>query len=292
MIENDVISKLLRSNEIIMFVRFVDDCLIISEKSAKLKIFSRLNIKRENMKYTIETPKNKSLNFLDTTLFYCSRTKKLELKHFTKKNKSRVMTNFKFSVAPKFQKANAIFTSVNRIKNSSTNPINEEKAIKNLTNKLLENSYPINFIKEKIEYARKGERKDHGDIDEEMFLSLTFTSERCSKIHENLLRIFKTFIPRFRIVISWKTVRIQNILSRKLKPRQSVDNPPATVYQFICDCNSGTYVVKPSAISLLVSKNMVKLLNLLRSDLTSTAAKLIKLNFYVNISTIKMQLTS
>jgi len=136
MIENDVISKLIKSNEILMFVRFVDDCLVISEKSTKTKIFTELNLKRDNMKYTIENATNKSLNFLDTTLFYCHRTKKLELKHFTKSSKSRVMTNFRFSVAPKFQKANAVFSSVNRIMNSSTNPIDEDKAIKNLSKKL------------------------------------------------------------------------------------------------------------------------------------------------------------
>lgn len=238
MIENDVVSKLIRSNEVLMFVRFVDDCLIISDKSAKLKIFSRLNLKRENMKYTIENSKQKSLNFLDATLFYCKHTKKLELKHFTKENKSRVMTNFRFSVAPKFQKSNAVITSVNRIVNSSTHPIYEEKAFKNLNQKLIENSYPKNFVKDKIEYARKGQKKDYGVVDEELYLSLTYTSERCSKIHENLLRIFKKFIPKFRIVISWKTIRIQNIISRKLKPRQSVENPPATVYQFTCDCKS------------------------------------------------------
>jgi len=106
----------------------------------------------------------------------------------------------------------------------------------------LENSYPKNFIKDKIEYARKGKRKDIGVMDEELYLSLTYTSERCSKIHENLLRIFKTFIPKFRIIISWKTVRIQNIISKKLKPRQSVDNPPATIYQFTCDCKSAVYI--------------------------------------------------
>ena len=238
MIENDVVSKLIRSNEILMFVRFVDDCLIISDKSAKLKIFTRLNSKRQNMKYTIENSKNNSLNFLDTTLFYCQRTKKLELKHFTKESKSRVMTNFRLSVAPKFQKANAIFTSVNRIKNSTTNSFYEEKAVKNLNKKLLENSYPKNFIKDKIEYAQKGQKKDYGVVDEELYLSLTYTSERCTKIHENLLRIFKKFIPKFRIIISWKTIRIQNIISKKLKPRQSVENPPATVYHFTCDCKS------------------------------------------------------
>ena len=54
----------------------------------------------------------------------------------------------------------------------------------------------------------------------------------------NLLRIFKKFIPKFRIIISWKTIRIQNIISKKLKPRQSVENPPATVYHFTCDCKS------------------------------------------------------
>ena len=166
----------------------------------------------------------------------------LQMKHFTKDSKSKVLTNFKHSISPKYQKANVVFSSVNRINNSTTNDTDKKLSLDLLTEKLINNSFPKTFVKEKIDKALKGKVESKEKYDDELFLSIPYTNERCSKVHENLLKIFEKYLPKYRIVISWRTIRLSSIITGRLKPRQNPQNSSALIYHFLCPCARADYI--------------------------------------------------
>ena len=140
------------------------------------------------------------------------------MKHFKKKSKSDVLSNFEASTSPKSHLNNCIIGSVNRISSACTDDNCIKKSIEKLKINLKKNSFPEKLINEKINYALKKERKIEQEYDRTLYLSLDFTSKRCSIIQKELIEIVRKFLPKFRLVISWKAIRtITNTFQLKLK---------------------------------------------------------------------------
>ena len=240
--ENSIISKRIRDGSVLLYNRYADDSLIIASKDIKLKLFSELNLVSSNFKYTIEHAKNSEINFLDTTLFFSRKTNKLELRHYEKPSKSEVTINFKKSLAPSSHKRNAITGACNRIKNASTNSDDEEKSFQKLKIKMSKNSFPKQYCADSIQKFKNKENNNEIEHDKKLYLGLTFTSDRCNIIQRNLIRIFKTFLPKFKIMISWKCIRLNSLLTPLTKPKKDTENPRAGIYHFQCHCKTNSYI--------------------------------------------------
>lgn len=241
-LENSIISKKIRDGSLLLYNRFADDSLVIGTKESKLKLFSELNLASSNFSYTIEHSKNSKLNFLDTTLSFSSKTKKLELQHFEKTSKSQVTINFKKSLAPSTHKRNAIIGACNRIRNACTNSDDEEKAFEKLKSKMALNSFPKHYCADSISKFKDKQNNEVEEHDKKLYLGLTFTSERCNIIHKNMINIFKTHLPKFKLIISWKCIRMNSILTPLTKPKKDTENRRAGIYQFQCSCLSNSYI--------------------------------------------------
>ena len=201
-----------------------------------------LNSVNQNFQFKIDNMKNNSINFLDSTIFINKDNSLLSMKHYKKPTKSDVLTNFSKSICPKSHKNNCIIGSVNRIMHASSDKIFQEPAIEKLKKKLKRNSYPSKLINSKIDLALKNEKRKEPEYDEEIYLSLDYTSHQCNLIQKQLLETIRKFLPKFRLKISWKSIRISNLINPRLKPSQNRDNPTACIYKFTCPCNNGIYI--------------------------------------------------
>ena len=68
-------------------------------------------------------------------------------------------------------------------------------------------------------------------------LMLTFNHPKCENVGKRIYNLIKSSTPEFRLNIIWKTVRLSQILSPKLKA-QIVDHKKSNlVYRFLCPCS-------------------------------------------------------
>ena len=218
-VENSIMNKYIRSNDLLLYNRFVDDSILIGTKSSKLKIFSEMNIAKPNFNYTIEHSNNHKLNFLDSTISYSFKFNELQMAHFEKPTKSQVTINYKNSIAPTQHKRNAIISACNRIRNASINSNNIDQGLNKLKNKFKINNFPSHFVKNEIEkFKSQNQPTRDNNFDQVLYVSLDFTSERCNTIHKNIMKIIQTHIPKFKLIISWRCIRLNSLLTPLTKP--------------------------------------------------------------------------
>jgi len=163
------------------------------------------------------------------------------MKHYKKESKSDVLSNYEASTSPKSHLNNCIIGSVNRITQASTDEENIKISINKLKLKLRKNSYPEKLIENKIETALKKDTRQEQEYDKIFYLSLDFTSKRCSTIQNEILGILRKFVPKFKLIISWRAIRLKNIINPRLKAQRNSENPVACIYKFECPC-SATYI--------------------------------------------------
>ena len=195
-VENRIVSEMIRSNEILTYQRYADDVFVIVKKNSKFKLLSKLNSVNKNFQFKIEHSNNLKLNFLDSTIFFDQKTNLISMKHYKKESKSDVLSNYEASTSPKSHLNNCIIGSVNRITQASTDEENIKISINKLKLKLRKNSYPEKLIKNKIETALKKDTRQEQKYDKMFYLSLDFTSKRCSAIQNEILGILRKFVPK------------------------------------------------------------------------------------------------
>ena len=66
---------------------------------------------------------------------------------------------------------------------------------------------------------------------------LTFNHPKCEKIGKRIYNLIRNITPDFRLNIIWKTVRLSQILSPKLKAQIVDFKQSDLVYRFICPCD-------------------------------------------------------
>jgi hypothetical protein len=239
--ENALVSENIKSGNILLFSRFVDDCFCIVRKDFKLKLFHEINKRSESLKYTIEHISENKLSFLDTEIFYDGTSQKLEMRHFQKNTKSDCTINFIKSCAPKSQKMAAISGEVHRIINSTTQEKNLKKDFQKMTSKYLNNGFPKKLIVDKISHVQKHQKRTPSEPETTFFFSAYFTHERLNKIGKQMSKTIKNATPNFHLIPSWKCIRLKSITSKTLKAPPIVDNPSGIIYKFECPCDL-TYI--------------------------------------------------
>ena len=162
------------------------------------------------------------------------------------------MMNYRRAISPSSYKNSTLNGEIYRAKNCTSNDNNLDLALKNLEIIFLNNEYPKNLIKNKIneikgrnfgENPNKALRlAEENDPEIKFFhLSLPFTSFRCGRIATNLQNILKKYTPNYRLKVCFKTITLERIILPRLKPYKPLLLTPNTVYLFTCVCND-TYI--------------------------------------------------
>ena len=117
-LERSVISKLIKSGDVVSWTRFADDNLAIIKLGFNDKILFEINRWDQHIFYTLEKLLNNELNFLSCTLFV--RDSKIEFKTYRKSGLSSITSNYQKSVIAKSYLKSAIFTALHHSLYSSS----------------------------------------------------------------------------------------------------------------------------------------------------------------------------
>jgi len=240
-LETSFIDSEIQKGNLIFCSRYVDDYCFVSKISAKNRIFKNLNKFHPMIKMTCESmDENNRLPYLDTCISI--HQNKYELFFYEKPNKSEILTNFKSSVTPLNQKISTLTGEIYRRYNTTTCKFALDIALKQLTERFLKNSYPLMLIKKKIKEITdlnfEPLKRDESDIVKKFYLSLDFTSERCYKIGLSLQKIFQKVSPKFRLIVSWRTIRLDRALGQFLKKVPEKYDMNDVIYKWTCPCKS------------------------------------------------------
>ena len=58
----------------------------------------------------------------------------------------------------------------------------------------------------------------------------------------DILKIIQTHIPKFKLIISWRCIRLNSLLTPLTKPAKDLNNRRACVYHFKCACQIHSYI--------------------------------------------------
>ena len=112
--------------------------------------------------------------------------------------------------------------------------------------------YPKNIVKSKIsEVLSRDFGPSPGKIQrlkdnenpnlKQVFMSLPYTSFRCSKISSKLHRTMSKYTPNFQLKVAFQTIQLSSIVLPRLKPQKQYLFNSNVVYKYHCPC-SKTYI--------------------------------------------------
>ena len=130
------------SKDILLYKRYVDDCLLIVKNEKIEEILSSFNNYNNNLQFTIERESNNSINFLDMTLI--RNNNKIITNWFRKNTASGRYINY-LSHHPDTQKIAIIYSLVDKAIKLSDPQFHKEN-LKTVKHYLLCNNYPPNII--------------------------------------------------------------------------------------------------------------------------------------------------
>ena len=251
MLESTVIKELLEQKVLLFYSRYVDDCLLLVRKRAKNNILNKMNSFDSFLKFSVEEMKNGELIYLDTKIIELNG--KLELKQYRKTdNESTCMMNYRKAVAPLQYKNSCLNGEIYRAYHCTSNVENLNLALENLEEIFVLNQYPRKLVKNKINEIKarnfgpnpNKELRLADENDPEItffYLSIPYTSFRCSKIATNIIQILAKYTKNYRVKICFKTITLEGTILPRLKPFKPLLLTPNTVYLFTCVC-SETYI--------------------------------------------------
>ena len=216
-----------------------------------------MNFFDSGLKFTETEMSENKLIFLDTKVVIVDD--KLELEQYRKTSTHTTsMMNYKQAIAPRQYKNSCLSGEIYRAFNCTSNEANLESALENLEEIFLNNQYPKNLIKSKIAEIKDREfgpnpnkllrEADENNPDLKFFyMSLNYTSFRCSQIATKIKNIIEKYTPNYRLKICFKTITLEKVILPRLKPYKPLLLTPNTVYLFTCTC-SATYIGHTSRI--------------------------------------------
>ena len=246
MMEVDKILPFEKTGEILKYVRYVDDVFIFCEKKSTEKILKKMNSFHEQLKFTKKIIENNSLQFLDC-LIYIDEKNIPQFKTYHKEG-SELTIDYKYSISPINQKISVLCGEIYRANDSNSNVPDLHNALEYIKIKYKNLNFPENLVKNKINeiVARKFVPKNNKterlqDIldnpDRNCNLILTFNHPKCEKVGKRIYNLIRSATPEFRLNIIWKTVRLSQILSPKLKAQVVDSKKNNLVYSFLCPCS-------------------------------------------------------
>ena len=214
-LERSVISKLIKSGDVVSWTRFADDNLAIIKLGSHDKILFEINRWDQHIFYTSEKLLNNQLNFLSCTLFV--RDSKIEFKTYRKSGLSSITSNYQKSVMAKSYLKSAIFTALHHsLYSSSTQELFLED-LPNIKEIFLRNGYPEKIINEKFSiFLCSPEKPPQPEIS--MTFCSNYTSPKIEYYLRTLVNRIKTFISTFHVRYAYKSMKVKLIFIKDSKP--------------------------------------------------------------------------
>lgn len=214
------------------FYRYVDDIITVCPENELNKFLDTFNSYDKNIQFTMEVEDNGRISFLDVLLLR-NLDGSIKTDWYHKSVWSGRYLNFKSSL-PINYKRNTVKILVDKIVKLSDTEFHG-KNFELLENILIENCYPIKFIKQII--FSKLHSKPKPNLNYERVISDTrFTSIPYIKgLYEKLRKLFEHY--NIKIVASANNTLKQNIFS-KLKDNTPKFQLSNLVYQIKCECDA------------------------------------------------------
>ena len=134
MMEQKVISKFIRNNTIISYLRYVDDVFVCCKKGSSEKMLSHMNnYDNEYLEFTVEKMSENKLVFLDTELFFDDNNI-FKFRKYRKPTANDHLMDFYCSITPKKYKISTLKSEIHRCHHTNTTKFELEIALQNLKN--------------------------------------------------------------------------------------------------------------------------------------------------------------
>ena len=235
LMEETVVSKLIKNKTIIHWQRFADDVLCICEKDSVDLILNKINAWDKNLNFKVEKLQNNEIKFLDSRIFL--ENKLLKFRKFFKRDENTVITNFSQSVSPYKYKVNNIFTQLHRTRDCSSDEEQFSIALNELRTIFANNSYPSRLVESKIAIFFINDKKPPR-LEKINSFCLDYNSHMVDIIAKKLVKKMKNFAPDFSINTCYRSIKISNIYSYTFKPKIELMETANCIYHFQCECAS------------------------------------------------------
>ena len=219
--------------------RYVDDifCLLKSEDEAN-SFLVYLNGKHPNIKFTMETEKEKKLPFLDVLI--TSNNGNFETSVYRKMTFTGLFMNYR-SFLPEIYKLGLISTLIDRIYKISQNREIFNFEFRKVKEFLGKNAYPPHLVDKQLKrYLRKVENTQNmNEVDEKniSYVKLPYIGEYSKRVQKKILSLCSEFCKNTNIKVVFTSEKISSYFSPKDAMPRALRS--GVVYKFICaGCNA------------------------------------------------------
>jgi len=217
-----------------LYYRYVDDIVLLTPDNKVEDILNTFNSIHNRLQFTIEREKNRTLNFLDLTLIISDGIMMLD---WYKKDTCSGRYLSYFSGHPLCHKIGTIYGLVDRAILLS-HPIFQQKNLEYVVEVLLENSYPLELVLNKIairikELIRRMEIKKPEQKLEPERKMIVFPYIR------NISERINSTINKKEYMIGYRILNKLTGFIKRHKDSNSTENNNNAVYKIFCnDCNA------------------------------------------------------
>ena len=127
--EKDIIDPEIENRNILGYVRYVDDILVVVKRGYKSRLLGKLNSFDPHLKFTTESMLESKINFLDTTVIL--NNGEINLQMYRKPTFTDKTVNFKSSISPKSYKWSTFIGEILRCNNCTSDEVSRDIAIEN-----------------------------------------------------------------------------------------------------------------------------------------------------------------
>ena len=235
LMEQKVVKKYFLENKLISYQRYADDVILLIEKNTIRTFMKDIHSFDGNLKFTLqEMDANNELIFLDSKVFL--KNNELNFIKYRKMGSLTVISNFQHSLmSPKYLKG-GIITALHREKNACSTEALFHESLEELKDVFYLNSYPEKLVESKIKsFLQNSQRPERPP--NSITVCFNYNSPNMEQYIYKLTNKMTKFIPDFRINVSFRTVKIKQLISRQSKALTEKFETSNTVYQYDCPCS-------------------------------------------------------
>ena len=232
--EQIIVKKYKNENKVISYQRYADDVVILIRKNSIRTFFKDINSFDHRLKFTLqEMDQNNELIFLDCKIFLENET--LNFIKYRKMGPLTVISNFKHSVMPPKYLKSGIMTTLHREKNACSTDELFLTSLEEMKEVFYRNSYPPSLVDYKIKQFLKSDKKPERPPTN-LTICFNYNSPNIEQYIYKLTNKMSKFVPGFRVNVSFRTVKISQLISRQAKALTETFETANTVYRYNCPC--------------------------------------------------------
>ena len=176
---------------------------------------------------------NDEIIFLDSKMFLKNDT--LNFIKYRKMGPLTVISNFKHSLMPEKYLKGGIMTTLHREKNACSTHELFLESLEEMKEVFYRNSYPPSLVDFQIRQFLKNETKAELPLNT-ITICFNYTSPNIEQYIYKLSNKMTKFVPGFRVNVSFRTVKINQLISRQAKALTETFETCNNVYRFDCPC--------------------------------------------------------